>query len=417
MVAWTVFVPQNAVSEASDAAKQKGSASLDQLFKKAAALETSCEYPAALAIYSTAIEESPQDARVHYRRGLAYFHSAQYKNAIDDLSKAIALNNQYKDAYFIRALALVESKQFMEALDDIQKVITADPQFREAFDLQIKAYEGLGEKDRAKELTEPSSKIPKRKQLAEGEPGLSDFSRYMPEVQTEIKKNWRPPSRYISNKIVAQFKVQRDGSLTDVKLTQPSEHSQANEAALQAIASVKAFKPLPPGAPSDIDVEFAFDYNVFGGSAMYGPTEAELLLQKARQAASKQKYERAVTLYIKALGEATVEEQEAVRKSLANAYAMLSTENRGNPAKQVSYLHKALYYYPHDEDSRKYLNDALKQLGANPESFQDRVSLGDKAQADGDNIGAVVEYLDALKIKDDPVVHEKIQQIKNKAVQ
>ncbi len=44
-------------------------------------------------------------------------------------------------------------------------------------------------------------------------------------------------------------------------------------------------------------------------------------------------------------------------------------------------------------------------MGKNPHSFTDRVQLGDDARHSGDMIGAIIEYAEALKIKDDRNLH------------
>ena len=44
-------------------------------------------------------------------------------------------------------------------------------------------------------------------------------------------------------------------------------------------------------------------------------------------------------------------------------------------------------------------------MGKNPHSFTDRVQLGDDARHSGDIIGAIIEYSEALKIKDDRNLH------------
>jgi len=49
----------------------------------------------------------------------------------------------------------------------------------------------------------------------------------------------------------------------------------------------------------------------------------------------------------------------------------------------------------------------IRELGKNPENFEDRVKLGDEARNCSDLRGALVEYRAALKLKDDNETYEK----------
>ena len=44
----------------------------------------------------------------------------------------------------------------------------------------------------------------------------------------------------------------------------------------------------------------------------------------------------------------------------------------------------------------------------NPKSFKDRVDLGDEARRSSDFEGAIIEYQEALRIKEDPKIHIKL---------
>jgi outer membrane biosynthesis protein TonB len=86
---------------------------------------------------------------------------------------------------------------------------------------------------------------------------------YMAALQRKIKRAWKPPRGTESNRIVANFKVRRDGTIIDLKLIVQCSYPEANQAALEAIANAAPFDPLPASSVDPVDIEFTFDYNVF----------------------------------------------------------------------------------------------------------------------------------------------------------
>lgn len=105
-----------------------------------------------------------------------------------------------------------------------------------------------------------------------GRPGIDsvrepDFGPYMRELQRRIKMNWDPPKGNESKRVVLLFKIARDGRLLSVRVFKSSGIPNADRAALSAVELTAPFKPLPVDyRGSSIDIQFTFDYNVFGAS-------------------------------------------------------------------------------------------------------------------------------------------------------
>ena len=95
------------------------------------------------------------------------------------------------------------------------------------------------------------------------------FGPYMARIQEMIKQRWRPPRGSESKRILVHFAINRDGSLSNLRLMQTNGDTLANEAALNAVRNAAAFPPLPAGSAPSIDIEFTFDYNVFKRSRYY----------------------------------------------------------------------------------------------------------------------------------------------------
>ncbi len=108
-----------------------------------------------------------------------------------------------------------------------------------------------------------------------GAPGIDavkepDFGPYMRELQRRIKMNWEPPKGNESKRVVLLFRIGRDGRLLSNKVLKSSGLAVADNAAKAAVELTAPFKPLPPEYKgSSVDIQFTFDYNVFGATSYY----------------------------------------------------------------------------------------------------------------------------------------------------
>ena len=99
--------------------------------------------------------------------------------------------------------------------------------------------------------------------FATEEPNV-DFGPYMREMQRTIKLNWEPPKLDYSTHTTVFYSIKKDGTLKNVSIYKSSGDKKTDAAAIKAVKKTK-FKPLPTGFDKDsIDVQFTFDYNVFG---------------------------------------------------------------------------------------------------------------------------------------------------------
>ncbi len=105
-----------------------------------------------------------------------------------------------------------------------------------------------------------------------GAPGIdslreADFGPYMRELQRRIKMNWDPPKGNESKRVVLLFRIAKDGRLLSARVFKSSGLPNADKAALHAVELTAPFRPLPAAfRGQSIDIQFTFDYNVFGAS-------------------------------------------------------------------------------------------------------------------------------------------------------
>jgi TonB family protein len=108
-----------------------------------------------------------------------------------------------------------------------------------------------------------------------GRPGIDaikepDFGPYMRDLQKRIKMNWDPPKGNESKRVVLLFKIAKDGRLLSCSVFKSSGLPGADKAAINAVQATAPFRPLPPEFKgSSIDIQFTFDYNVFGASGYH----------------------------------------------------------------------------------------------------------------------------------------------------
>ena len=105
-----------------------------------------------------------------------------------------------------------------------------------------------------------------------GRPGIDaikepDFGPYMRDLHDRIKRRWEPPRGNESKRVVLLFKIAKDGRLLSVSMVKSSGLPAADKAAISAVENAAPFKPLPPELRgSNVEIQFTFDYNVFGAS-------------------------------------------------------------------------------------------------------------------------------------------------------
>ena len=94
---------------------------------------------------------------------------------------------------------------------------------------------------------------------------LGLFNDYMPKMQQQIKSNWEPVKRENSSRVILKYEIKKDGTLGDYDVIKSSGDKNVDKAAIKALKKSSPFEPLPEGFTGDkVDVQFTFDYNVFG---------------------------------------------------------------------------------------------------------------------------------------------------------
>ena len=96
------------------------------------------------------------------------------------------------------------------------------------------------------------------------------------------------------------------------------------------------------------------------------------------------------------------------KENMANCYNNWGISLNNNPSQAIEKFHKSLFYGRDNLTASQNLEEIIKKLGKDPHSFDDRVSLGKQARLAGDFEGGIVEFAEALKIKDSPALRVEL---------
>lgn len=99
------------------------------------------------------------------------------------------------------------------------------------------------------------------------------------------------------------------------------------------------------------------------------------------------------------------------RENLAIAYNNYGLVFQNNPPEAIKYFHRAAMLDPNNPTTIGNLGGIIQKMGKNPRDFATRVAMGKACQAAADFPGAIVEFREAVKLKDDATIHERLGDI------
>ncbi len=77
---------------------------------------------------TSAIELTPNNARLYYERAQAHLLAGSWKKVVEDATRALALDRAFSDAYVLRATANIDLGELDKAQEDIDMAFKFDPQ-------------------------------------------------------------------------------------------------------------------------------------------------------------------------------------------------------------------------------------------------------------------------------------------------
>lgn len=120
-----------------------------------------------------------------------------------------------------------------------------------------------------------------------------ELNAFLENTKRKIKRKWFPPA-CSPNSITVQFTLNHAGAVSNLKVTNSSGLSMADEAAKKAVLNAQPFSKLPTGADPTEEFRFHFDYRAFEANnsainlinkpASQPPTQASPATQSQPQA-------------------------------------------------------------------------------------------------------------------------------------
>lgn len=328
----------------------------DSLVRQAMSEAKQQKHIDAIRNYSNAIKLSPEHHPAYFYRARSRKALADYQNAVLDYNYAIKLNPKSSMAYTERGWCLTKLDLPKQAMNDLDQALKLNPKNTRALEYRASLKYKQGDFQGA----------------------LGDVNQIL-----KLKPN--------SSKQLAEFMLPR---LNLVKKKSPGNESQSSVA-----TSVKSPKN--------------FDINIDTTGTSSITVEKKELAQvnnEAAEAIKKGKFEQAVKL-LQPITEKHPD-YEFARKNLTIAYNNYGLKlARHNTKDSAEKFRSALYFSPGEATARRNLNAVIKELGKDPNSYEDRVELGNEQLRAGAPRMAFVEFTEALRLRNTPSVRRKLAEV------
>jgi len=91
-----------------------------------------------------------------------------------------------------------------------------------------------------------------------------DLSKYLAAMEGRVKPNWTPSFRQDDRTTVLNFKIEKNGQVTGLKVTESSGLTEVDQEALAAVQKSAPFAPLPADFPlQNLDITFSFNIHIY----------------------------------------------------------------------------------------------------------------------------------------------------------
>lgn len=376
------------------------------------------KYDQAISLYRSLIADYPDYKMGYENLGIALFNKAadlQHKNKdwviIDLLEEALFWNPLDKKAIDglnsqIDSLNL-NPKSRSDRLDLAERARQRGN--KRAALTELKAARALkASKELEKEIRELEDSLNSEHVVhitTKGNLEDIDCRDYMANVQARIKSAWDPPHSQKTLSTVAIFSIEPNGKVKNIKNNKPSLRKDFNEAAIKAINTVEWFREIPIGIKIDLDIQFAFDYNVYSKTQKkeFQPSASQLNFTKTFNQAKayyrQKNFPLAIEKYKEALTFNVEDCQILAENHLSDSYYQLAKQSQNSNSKVAAeYYRQCLIIAPDYDRAEAGLSAALQKLGINPKDASEREKLIEELLVEHNYNSALVECRSILKI-------------------
>jgi tetratricopeptide (TPR) repeat protein len=117
------------------------------------------DFREAIRHYSDAIAKNPNFTLAWVNRGLAYLQLKSHQKAVDNFNEAIRVEPSNHELFYKRGMAHLLLEEHQKAADSFSLAILNEPQEAKAFRGMVRALQGLGKNDLAREYRSQANQI------------------------------------------------------------------------------------------------------------------------------------------------------------------------------------------------------------------------------------------------------------------
>jgi|GEM_PF-652782 len=238
------------------------------------------------------------------------------------------------------------------------------------------------------------------------EPDEADYKSFEADLSRRLSRAWFPPSTDTKSAIEVIIVIAKSGLLCHTYLVKPGD-STMERSVKKAVVNADPFRPFPPLAKETKTFIASFEQKK-GEAIVHAELRQNFLMElnnDALKAINSQNYQMAIEKLEKAIHLDPTYKNAQTNLGIAyTKYASLQDE----PMEALKHLHRAVILDPNNSMTQQKLSDNFEKMGKNSKLYSDRVAIGDLCRKTADFVGAIVEYGEGLKIKDDYALHEKL---------
>jgi TonB family protein len=227
----------------------------------------------AIDAFNKQIKVSPRDQYAYNNLGLVLWQQRKYEGAITAFRKQLEIGPDDRYAHANLGRLYAEREQYPDAVVELEKAIAITPNDAIILASLSRAYLKLGKAEKSKVLDEKlASQNAPSAFSAEGPVILSDtqgvdFGPYLARAVFIVRRNWyalipEAARQGRQGRVSVVFEILKDGSVSQIRLTQNSGNDSLDNATSAAIQTSAPFPPLPQEfAGKHLVLQLTFLYN------------------------------------------------------------------------------------------------------------------------------------------------------------
>ncbi len=240
-----------------------------------------------------------------------------------------------------------------------------------------------------------------------------NYGPYMQVLQSWLRAAWlmgiyHSPSSY---RVGATWKIGKNGELSCLKIQKSSGNAKLDTAALNTVRLVAPFRKPPKNNEKFIDIDFVFDYNnlsLDGSSSSKDVDSLKTMMTRAKAATAAGNYSESCNILKMAEASSTRKTMALIQGKLVDALLMQASLPTVSEKESLALVRQAYRREPDNPEVLSKLEEGIRAAGKDPNSFEDRATMGDGYFAEREYESAAVEYKAAAALQNGPSIQAKL---------